>query len=210
MSYPWWVFIHLQNFNYCTFFMIMDLNFTFPMLCFVLCSVTQLCPTLCDPMDCSSSGSSVHEDSPGKNFGVGCHALFQWIFPTQGSNPGLPHAGGFFTVWATREGLTFPRLQLRSPSKHFSWLFPSNLTLNIQTGLISLPLILFSPFMFLYFGEWGHDTSWNGSPSKFLGWGPNYYYLRTWPYLDIGKTFTEVVKIKSLGWVLIQFDSCPY
>ena len=30
-------------------------------------------------------------DSPGKNTGVGCHALLQEIFPTQGSNPGLPH-----------------------------------------------------------------------------------------------------------------------
>ena len=30
-------------------------------------------------------------DSPGKNTGVGCHAVLQGIFPTQGSNPGLPH-----------------------------------------------------------------------------------------------------------------------
>ena len=30
-------------------------------------------------------------DSPGKNTGVGCHALFQGIFPTQGLNLGLPH-----------------------------------------------------------------------------------------------------------------------
>ena len=29
-------------------------------------------------------------DSPGKNTGVGCHALLQGIFPTQGLNPGLP------------------------------------------------------------------------------------------------------------------------
>ena len=28
-------------------------------------------------------------DSPGKNTGVGCHALFQGIFSTQGLNPGL-------------------------------------------------------------------------------------------------------------------------
>ena len=53
--------------------------------------VAQLCPTLCDPMDCSLPGSSVHEDSAGKNTRVGCHALLQGIFPTQGSNPGLPH-----------------------------------------------------------------------------------------------------------------------
>ena len=30
-------------------------------------------------------------DSPGKNTGVGCHALLQGIFLTQGSNPGLLH-----------------------------------------------------------------------------------------------------------------------
>ena len=30
-------------------------------------------------------------DSPGKNTGVGCHALLQGIFPTQGSNWGLLH-----------------------------------------------------------------------------------------------------------------------
>ena len=30
-------------------------------------------------------------DFPGKSTGVGCHCLLQRIFPTQGSNPGLPH-----------------------------------------------------------------------------------------------------------------------
>ena len=57
----------------------------------VLCLVTQSCPALCDPMDCSPPGSSVHGDSPGKNTGVGCHALLQGILSTQGSNPGLTH-----------------------------------------------------------------------------------------------------------------------
>ena len=56
-----------------------------------MCLVTQSCPTLCDPMDCSLPGSSVHVDSPGKNTQVGCHAFLQGIFPTQGSNLGLPH-----------------------------------------------------------------------------------------------------------------------
>ena len=60
-------------------------------LCAVLCLVAQSCPTLFSPMDHSLPGSSVHEDSPGKNTGVGCHALLQRIFPTQGLNPGLPH-----------------------------------------------------------------------------------------------------------------------
>ena len=57
----------------------------------LLCLVPWLCPNLCDPMDCSPPGSSVHGDSSGKNTGVGCHALLQGIFPTQGLNPGVPH-----------------------------------------------------------------------------------------------------------------------
>ena len=61
------------------------------MCCAVLCLVTQSCPTLCEPIDCSPPDSSVHGDSSGKNTGVGCHALLQGIFSTQGSNPGLPH-----------------------------------------------------------------------------------------------------------------------
>ena len=53
--------------------------------------VVQLCPTLWDPMDYSPLCSSVRGNSPGKKTGVGCHFLLQGIFPTQGSNPGLPH-----------------------------------------------------------------------------------------------------------------------
>ena len=49
------------------------------------------CVWLCNPTDCSPPGSSVHWDSPGKNTGVGCHALLQGIFPTQRSNLGLLH-----------------------------------------------------------------------------------------------------------------------
>ena len=40
-------------------------------------------------MDCSPPGSSVCGDSPGKNTGVGCRALLQEIFLTQGSNSPL-------------------------------------------------------------------------------------------------------------------------
>ena len=54
-------------------------------------SVTQSCPTLCDPVNCSPPGSSVLGNFPGKSAGVGCHFLPQGIFLTQGLNPGLPH-----------------------------------------------------------------------------------------------------------------------
>ena len=51
--------------------------------------VTQLCLTLCDPMDCPWN-------SPGQNTGVGSLFLLQGIFPTQGSNPGLSHCRQIF------------------------------------------------------------------------------------------------------------------
>ena len=58
-----------------------------------VCLVSQSCPTLCDPKDYSPQGTSVHGDSPGKNTGVGGHALLQGNFPTQGLTPGLLHCG---------------------------------------------------------------------------------------------------------------------
>ena len=41
-----------------------------------LCVPDQLCLTLCNPMECSPPGSSVHGDSPGKNTGVGVAISF--------------------------------------------------------------------------------------------------------------------------------------
>ena len=46
--------------------------------------VAQLCPTLCNPVDCPWN-------SPGQNTGVDSLFLLQGIFPTQELNPGLPH-----------------------------------------------------------------------------------------------------------------------
>ena len=56
-----------------------------------MCLVAQSSLTVCNPMNCSPPNSSLHEDSPGKNTEVGCYALLQGTFPTQGSNPGVPH-----------------------------------------------------------------------------------------------------------------------
>ena len=73
-----------------------------------VCSDAQLYLTLCDPMDCSPPGSSVHGDSPGKNSGVGCHFLLLGLFLTYRSklclqSPAL--AGRFFSSSTTWEAL---------------------------------------------------------------------------------------------------------
>ena len=57
----------------------------------LLLIITESYLTLCNSMDCSPPGSSVHGDSPGKNPGVSCYFLLQGIFLTQGLNPNLPH-----------------------------------------------------------------------------------------------------------------------
>ena len=99
-SNPWYISEESETLNQkdiCTPTVITGL-FTTVKICkqpkrplYVLCLVAQICLTLCNPVDCSPPGSSVHGASPGKNTGVGCHALLQGIFPNQGSNPGLPH-----------------------------------------------------------------------------------------------------------------------
>ena len=67
-----------------------------------MCLVTQLCLTLCDPMDCSPLGASVN--------GILQARTLQWdAIPFSGdpSNPvitlGLLHYGQILTMWATRE-----------------------------------------------------------------------------------------------------------
>ena len=55
-----------------------------------MCLVAHSCLTLCNPMDSSPPGSSVHGDSPGKNTRVGCHALLQGDLPNPGIEPRSP------------------------------------------------------------------------------------------------------------------------
>ena len=50
------------------------------------CVDAQLCPTLCNPMDCSLPGSPVRGISQARILRVGCHFLLQGIFLTQASN----------------------------------------------------------------------------------------------------------------------------
>ena len=54
---------------------------------YVCAKLLQWCLTLCDSVNCSLPARLLCPwDTPGKNTGVGCHALLQGIFPTQGSN----------------------------------------------------------------------------------------------------------------------------
>ena len=50
-----------------------------------VCSVAQSCPALWDPHGPQPARLLCPWDSPGKDAGVGCHALLQGIFSTQGT-----------------------------------------------------------------------------------------------------------------------------
>ena len=75
------------------------------------------CPTLCDPMDCSGSGSSIH--------GIFQARVLEWIAISFSRGSSWPRnqtrvshiAGRCFTVWATREVIK------NLASKITRWLF---------------------------------------------------------------------------------------
>ena len=96
----------------------------------VMCLITQSCPTLCDPMDCSPPGSSVHGHSPGKNTGVGCRFLLQGFFPTRGWNLCLLHC-------IPSEPPGKPKLLLKSLEINF----PLNTSNLLFVGLIYFRLV---------------------------------------------------------------------
>ena len=76
-----------------------------PETIFSLSEVAQLCPTFCDPVDCSLSGSSVH--------GIFQARVLEWIAISFSRGSARPRnrtrvswiAGRRFTVLATREAL---------------------------------------------------------------------------------------------------------
>ena len=85
--------------------------------------IAQSCQTLCDPMDCSLPGFSVHGIFQAR-------VLSRLPFPSPGNlpNPGIEHqvshiAGRRFTLWATREAPTIAVSYFR----HVSFSFPCSL-----------------------------------------------------------------------------------
>ena len=63
----------------------------------------QSCLTLCDPMDCSPPGFSVHGDSLGRNTGVSRHALLRGTSQPRDRTQVSHNAGRRFTIWDTME-----------------------------------------------------------------------------------------------------------
>ena len=73
-------------------------------------------------------------DFPGKSTGVGCHFLLQAIFPTQGSNPGLPHCRQTLCHLSHQRS----HMLARSWSKYFKLVFNSTWPENFQMYKLDL------------------------------------------------------------------------
>ena len=90
--------------------------------------VAQSCLTLCDPMDCSPPGSSVH--------GISQARILEWVAISFSRGSSRPRdriwdfciAGRFSTTWASREVKGEDKTRARSPtsmSQTVTWNFPS-------------------------------------------------------------------------------------
>ena len=122
-----------------------------------LCYCAGLCLiTLCDPMDCSRPGSSVHRDSPDKNTGVGYHTLLQGISPTQGLNQDI------LNCRLIHYQLSYPG----SPHIHMETEFQTQIN---QHGIfredqllsLSFPPCSLSPFRDNYWADFILSWAWN-------------------------------------------------
>ena len=116
--------------------------------------VNQLCPTLCNPMDCSLPGSSIH--------GIFQTRVLEWVdisFSRRSSQPRdrtqvSRIAGRCFTLWATREA-------------HY---FLSHVTIWLRNCLLLLHSIrkTFKTTLFFFF-QLAHEvpTYWAFPPFQF-------------------------------------------
>ena len=104
-------------------------------------SVTKLCLTLCNPVDYSPSGSSVHGISQARIKKLVAICFSRAIFPTRGSNPCVSCIGRWILCnWAPREAvIDSPNLNSsRGITQHQLWFraarnpgYPDQLNLQI-------------------------------------------------------------------------------
>ena len=107
-------------------------------------------------MNCRPRGSSVHEDSPGKNTRVGCHAFLQGIFPTHGSNPSKSR-----TLQADSLPTGLPQKPMNTGVGSLSLLQGIIPTQKLNQGLLNCRWIIY-------------QLSYQGNPGKYL-WAFNFF-----------------------------------
>ena len=110
--------------------------------------VPQPCVTLCDPMNCSPPGSSLH--------GIFQTRILEWvaihfstgIFPAQDRNQVSCIAGEkkFFTSWATRNHHIFQTKKIKG-----AWILPTNYLFICFSALVYKQIILYWVLLLTFF-----------------------------------------------------------
>ena len=144
--------------------------------------VAQLCPTLCDPMDCSPPGSSVHAILQAKILERVAIAFPRGSFPPRDWTWVSCIAGRFFTVWATREA---------HPCQWWAWSvaisFSNAWKWKVKVKSLSHVQILATPWTAAYQAPpsmgFPRQEYWRGvplpSPQSFIYLGLNFEVLKT-------------------------------
>ena len=155
-------------------------------------SIAQSCPTLWDPHGLYSPWNS-----PGQNVGVGSLSLLQGIFPTQGSNSGLPHCGrilyqlsheenprGYRVAWKYKEGQIL--LLENSGNMVFLGYMPStgiagSYDNSILSLLRNLPTVLYRSCTSLHSHQWCKTVGFFPWPLQHLLFVDFFWWWPFWP-----------------------------
>ena len=98
--------------------------------------------------------ATVHVDSPGKNTGVGCHALLQGIFKTKDQAQVSRIAGGFFMSHMSHEDCPLSSIIFHSLIQHLQYLFPDKLSHYLPVHMGHSFSVLVFPWQTQCFSGW--------------------------------------------------------
>ena len=124
-------------------------------------------------------------NSPCQNTGVGSLSLLQGIFPTQGSNPGLPHCRWIFYQLSHKGS---PKILGWVSLSLLQWIFP---TQELNQGLLHCRQILYQLSYQGSPGDFSSIPGSGGSPGEGIGYPLQY----SWASL-----VTQSVKNLSAMW----------
>ena len=163
-------------------------------------------------MDCSLPGSSVRGIFPGTSTGVGCHFLLQRIFPTQGSNPCLPHCRQTLYRLSHQGSL----LHCAQTLYHLSHQGSPYLSSMLKVKVVQLCLLFVIPWIIAHQAplslEFSRQEYWSGWPFPSLGDLPNLLIEPVSPLLAggfsyIGLSHQESPKDMRLNPIPCDFGS---
>ena len=130
-------------------------------------------------------------DSPGNSTGVDCHSLLQGIFPTWGSNPGLPNC---------RQTL----YRLSHQESPFSKKDPVNSNVSplfSPCSDIQVFLILRRDIVLYYTGNsWCFNTNYRGRMSQYVMLNPLFVFW--WNFITYIVSYQDVQNFKCLHYPL--------